>query len=69
MDNLIKFQQDLELDGNLKRTDYIVLKIAEAETEEEKQLLRVKYAEELANRKKWRKELSELRAEGGYTWE
>lgn len=50
----------LDLQFQLTATDYIVLKIAEAETEEEKQALRIKYAEQLANRKKWRAEINVL---------
>ena len=50
----------LDLLFKLTNTDYIVLKIAEAETEEEKQALREEYAEELANRKKWREEINKL---------
>lgn len=56
MEELNKF----ELYQKLKSTDYIVLKIAEAETEEEKQTLREKYATELSNRKVWRSQLNEL---------
>jgi hypothetical protein len=44
----------------LNTTDWIVLKIAEAETEEEKQALRVKYAEQLNNRKWWRAQINSL---------
>ena len=51
---------EFELHQKLKRTDYIALKIAEAETEEQKQMLREKYAEQLANRKKWREQLNKL---------
>ena len=46
----------------LKDTDFIVLKISEAETEEEKQALRLRYVNELAERKKWRKRINELEA-------
>ena len=44
----------------LESTDYIVLKIAEAETEEEKQVLREKYTTELNNRKVCRNQINEL---------
>ena len=50
----------LDLQFQLAATDYIVLKIAEAETEEEKQALRVKYAEQLNNRKWWRAQINSL---------
>lgn len=45
---------------NLIKTDYIANKLAEAETEEEKQALRIRYAEQLANRKKWREQINSL---------
>lgn len=51
---------EFDLHQKLKSTDYIVLKIAEAETEEEKQALRVKYAEQLNNRKWWRAQINSL---------
>jgi malonyl CoA-acyl carrier protein transacylase len=44
----------------LAATDYIVLKITEAETEEEKQALREKYAKQLNNRKFWREQINSL---------
>lgn len=50
----------LKLKSNLDSTDYMVLKIAEAETDEEKQELRELYAEELKQRKEWREEINEL---------
>ena len=52
---------EFELHQKLKSTDYIALKIAEAETEEQKQILREKYAEQLANRKNWREQLNKLK--------
>lgn len=54
--------EKLELLMNLAKTDFIILKISEAETEEEKQALRLRYANELAERKKWRKRINELEA-------
>ena len=44
----------------LNATDYIVTKIAEAETVEEQQALRTKYADILAQRRAWRTEINEL---------
>ena len=60
----------LKLKSNLDSTDYIVLKIAEAETDEEKQSLRELYAEELKQRKLWRDEINELekQLEGESLW-
>jgi hypothetical protein len=51
-----------ELKKYLSDTDYIVTKIAEAETEEEKQALRNDeiYAKKLVLRKQWRKDINEL---------
>ena len=49
-----------ELTGKLEETDYISNKLIEAETEEERQELRIYYATQLANRKQWRKEISDL---------
>lgn len=48
-----------ELKKYLSDTDYIVTKIAEAETEEEKAELRMLYADELAERKRARAEINE----------
>lgn len=44
----------------LQQTDYIANKLIEAETEEERQELRIHYATQLVNRKQWRKEISDL---------
>lgn len=49
-----------ELLNKLQDTDYIANKLIESETEEERQELRTHYAEQLANRKLWRKEISDL---------
>ena len=49
-----------ELKEKLSSTDWIVIKIAEAETEEEKQELRQKYQLEIENRKSWRNEINIL---------
>lgn len=55
-------QRIAELQDYLAKTDYIVTKIAEAETEEEKQALRNDeiYAKKLVLRKQWRKDINEL---------
>lgn len=45
---------------NLASTDYIVTKIAEAETQEEQQAIRQQYADILALRKEWRAQINEL---------
>lgn len=50
----IKQQRIEELKGLLAETDYVVIKIMEGEATEEE------YAEVLANRKLWRKEINEL---------
>lgn len=50
----------IKLTNNLVVTDYIANKLIEAETEEERQQLRIQYATQLANRKQWRKEISDL---------
>ena len=47
-----------ELKKYLSDTDYIVTKIAEAETEEEKNAIRTEYAEEIRNRKAARSEIN-----------
>ena len=52
--------QIVELKSKLEETDYIVLKIAEAENETGKQELREIYAEELKQRKEWRDKINEL---------
>lgn len=49
-----------DLLAQLVATDYIALKIAEAETEEEKQTLCKKYVEQLNNRKFWREQINSL---------
>jgi hypothetical protein len=53
-------QRIAELKKYLSDTDYIVTKIAEAETEEEKTELREEYAPKLVLRKKWRSDINEL---------
>ena len=45
---------------NLKETDWVVVKIMEAETEEERSALRAKYADIIAQRKQWREQINEL---------
>lgn len=49
-----------ELKKYLSDTDYIVTKIAEAETEEEKAELKEEYQAKLALRKQWRRDINEL---------
>lgn len=53
-------QQIRELKNKLFSTDYIVIKIAEAETEEQKQELRLKYAVQISQRIAWRDEIDKL---------
>ena len=60
---LEKARQIAELKGKLLATDYIVLKIAEAIAEsnsEQVAQLRLTYANELNNRKVWRKQINNL---------
>lgn len=52
-------QQVAELKAKLSDTDYAVIKIAEA-TGEEADALREKYAQIIADRKEWRKQINEL---------
>lgn len=47
----------------LRNSDYVVIKIAEAETEEEKATLRNEYAEIINQRKQWRVLINELEAQ------
>lgn len=49
-----------ELKKYLSDTDYIVTKIAECDTEEEKSELKEEYQAKLALRKQWRKDINEL---------
>jgi hypothetical protein len=53
-------QRIAELKKYLSDTDYIVTKIAEAETEEEKSELKTEYQAKLVLRKRWRKDINEL---------
>lgn len=60
---IAKARQIAELKGKLLATDYIVLKIAEAVAEsnsEQVAQLRLTYANELNNRKVWRKQINNL---------
>lgn len=60
---LEKARQITELKGKLLATDYIVLKIAEAVSEnnsEQVAQLRLTYSNELNNRKVWREQINEL---------
>lgn len=58
--NLNNEQKISNLKSRLQSTDYIVLKIAESDTEEETQMLRQTYMTELENRKLWRFQINEL---------
>ena len=49
-----------ELKDLLVSTDYIVVKIAEAETSEEQAELRQRYSDVIEQRKQWRSEINEL---------
>ena len=51
------------LKGELARTDYIVIKIAEADNKADQDAIREEYAEVIANRIAWREEINELLAE------
>ena len=58
-----KARQIAELKKKLADTDYIVLKIAEAQSDGETETvaeLKTTYATELANRKAWREQINEL---------
>ena len=58
-----KARQIAELKRKLADTDYIVLKIAEAQADGETETvaaLKITYATELANRKLWREQINEL---------
>lgn len=57
------FQNDFaiyELKQKLALTDYIITKIAEAETDEERQAIRTEYADVITQRKVWRAVINEL---------
>ena len=51
------------LKGELARTDYVVIKIAEADSKAKQDAIREEYAEVIANRIAWREEINELLAE------
>ena len=53
-------QRIAELKKYLSETDYIVTKIAECDTEEEKAELKTEYQAKLVLRKQWRKDINEL---------
>ena len=53
-------QRIAELKKYLSDTDYIVTKIAECETEEEKAELKEEYQAKLVLRKQWRRDINEL---------
>lgn len=62
-----KARKIAELKKKLSDTDYIVLKIAEAQAdgdEETVTALKTTYAAELAERRSWREQINELQAEG-----
>ena len=50
----------IELKNELAETDYVVIKIAEAETIEEQNMLREHYSDIIVNRKHWREEINSL---------
>lgn len=63
-ENLIRIENQVNvLKQKLLKTDYIVLKISELESEEDKESLRLEYAEQLSQRKQWRKEINALEEE------
>lgn len=64
-----KARQIAELKKKLDNTDYIVLKIAEAQADGETETvaaLKTTYATELANRKAWRIQINELESKIQY---
>ena len=48
------------LKGELKVTDYVVVKIMEADTEEERAQLRQKYTDIINQRRQWRAQINQL---------
>lgn len=56
----IKRARIAELKAELDSTDYVVIKIAEADTIEEQNMLREHYSDIITNRKSWRDEINEL---------
>lgn len=58
--DILNQREIADLKSKLADTDYIVLKIAETESVLERETLREKYAEQLANRKVWRERINEL---------
>ena len=56
----IKRRRIAQLKAELNRPDYVVIKIAEADTIEEQNMLREHYSDIIINRKSWREEINEL---------
>lgn len=56
----INKERIIKLKAQLDSTDYVVIKIAEAETIEEQNMLREHYSDIIINRKHWREEINEL---------
>lgn len=52
-----------QLKYDLKQTDYIMIKLMEADTEEERTQLRQKYADIINQRKQWRIQINQLEEE------
>lgn len=57
---ILNIAEITELKNNLATTDYIIIKIAEAGTDAEKQELRARYAETIRLRGEWRERINEL---------
>lgn len=51
------------LKGKLATTDYVVVKMMEADTEEERIQLRQEYADIINQRKEWRAQINQLEEE------
>lgn len=49
-----------QLKYNLTSTDWVIIKIAEADTLEEQQALRAEYGETINQRRAWREQINEL---------
>ena len=56
----LKQRRIAELKSQLNNTDYVVIKIAEAETIEKQNMLREHYSDVIVNRKHWREEINSL---------
>jgi len=58
-----KWMQISSIKFDLKQSDWIIAKIMEAETEEERAQLRQKYADTITQRRAWRARINELENE------